>query len=60
MGNTTNREQFDSAVLDGTVMSDISGTGATSSARHVGDPQIQNSTPSAEPFHGPIGGNLSI
>ena len=50
--------QLKALVLDGTVMSDISDTVATSSAGKVGDPLIQTSTPPAKTFHGLIGGEI--
>ena len=44
------------AVLDGSVPSGISDTGATSSAGREGDPFIQTNTPSNKTFHLPTGG----
>ena len=43
-------------VLDGSVPSGISNTGATSSAGREGDPFIQTNTPSNKTFHLPMGG----
>ena len=44
------------AVLEGSVPSGISDTGATSSAGREGDPFIQTNTPSNKTFHLPTGG----
>ena len=50
--------QSKAAVLDGTVPSGISDTGATSSASHMGDPLIQTSTQSEEKSMAPLGVKL--
>ena len=48
--------ELQAAVLDGTVPSGISDTGATSSAGREGDPFVQTNTPSHKVFHLPTGG----
>jgi hypothetical protein len=50
------KNEIHAMVLDGTIPSGVSDTGATSTAGHPQDPIIMSTTPSTKVFHLPTGG----